>query len=574
MRTSPNQSQIILRFIPDWLAADRIGEVFHQTPLHFSRMFSVPKGNTDWRPIIDLSPLNLLLKKKHFRMEHIWKVATCISRGMWAVKLDLQDAYLHIRLHPSIWHLFAFTLGDRVFYFKVLPFGLSTAPWAFTRLMKAVKRKLRILGIVITSFLDDFIILARSYQEALDHTSIVISLLQSLGLTINWKKSSPAPARRLEYLGVVIDLVSLTFSLPQSKVDKVKTLIQSTSAPFLRRKDLDSLVGFLSFAADFLPLGRLLLKPIQRWVNANSSPLQRYKEIPLDGTLRDLLRPWVRSGFLEQTIPILTRSPTITLMTDSSDLSWAGVLLPHKVRGDWNPSQLDQHINWKELKAVHLSLIHFLPLLRGKCVSLRADNTVALACLRKQGSLRSSNLWDLSKEILELTLAQGITLVPKHIKGVLNVLADKGSRSLPIETEWSLDRETFLFLCSRFGNFALDCFATWDNKQCPCFVSPCPDPRAWAEDAFSLNWSKITCPIYVFPPAQLMDQLVHHLKDFRGKGVVIASYWPSKPWFTLLSRRCPRSFPLPEGYFLHQETSQGIVIRPQVFDLMLHAWEL
>ena len=43
---------------------------------------------------------------------------------------------------------------------------------------------------------------------------------------------------------------------------------------------------------------------------------------------------------------------------------------------------------------------HFLLILRGKCrVSLRlADNTVAcLACLRKQGSLRYSNLWDLSK---------------------------------------------------------------------------------------------------------------------------------------------------------------------------------
>ena len=48
-----------------------------------------------------------------------------------------------------------------------------------------------------------------------------------LGLTINWRKSSLAPARKLEYLGVMIDLEELTFSLPQAKVDKVKYLIQS-----------------------------------------------------------------------------------------------------------------------------------------------------------------------------------------------------------------------------------------------------------------------------------------------------------------------------------------------------------
>ena len=64
-------------------------------------------------------------------------------------------------------------------------------------------------------------------------------------------------------------------SSPQSKVEKVKTLNQSISTSFLRRKDLDSLIGFRSFATDFLLLGRLFLKPIYRRVNSNSSPLQR-----------------------------------------------------------------------------------------------------------------------------------------------------------------------------------------------------------------------------------------------------------------------------------------------------------
>ena len=78
----------------------------------------------------------------------------------------------------------------------------------------------------------------------------------------------------------MIDLESLTFTLPKTKVDKVKSLIQSTSALFLRRKDLESLVGFLRFAADFVPLGRLLLKPYQRWMSSNSSPIRGTRIFP------------------------------------------------------------------------------------------------------------------------------------------------------------------------------------------------------------------------------------------------------------------------------------------------------
>ena len=80
-------------------------------------------------------------------------------------------------------HCFAIRIRGclRIFYFKVLPFGLTIAPWAFTRVIKPIKKELRLLGIRITSFLDDFLILANSRQEALDHTSIVIDTLQKYG---------------------------------------------------------------------------------------------------------------------------------------------------------------------------------------------------------------------------------------------------------------------------------------------------------------------------------------------------------------------------------------------------------
>merc|ERR1739842_139148 len=125
VKTSMVQEQVILEFIPEWLVKDYVGEVLSPVPLHFSRMFSVPKGDSGRRPIIDLSPLNKLLKKVHFRMEDLWRIARIISKGLWGVKLDLKDAYMSVLLSPLVRRYFGFALGKRTFFFKVLPFGLS-----------------------------------------------------------------------------------------------------------------------------------------------------------------------------------------------------------------------------------------------------------------------------------------------------------------------------------------------------------------------------------------------------------------------------------------------------------------
>ena len=415
--------------------------------------------------------------------------------------------------------------------------------------------------------------MAGSRQEALDHTKITIDLLQRLGFHINWKKSVQVPSRRLEYLGVIIDLVDMTFSLPQEKVEKLLSLVQSASRPSLKRSELESLVGFLSFASDFVPLGRLWLKPVQAWVNSHSSPLARQALVPTDDLLRSALRPWAVRSFLETPVPIMKGHPSRVLMTDASLEGWGGVLLPYQVRGTWDSLQQSRSINWLELKAIHLSILHFLPLLEGRWVSLRSDNMSALSCIRKQGSLISPELWSLSRDILELTHRSGIFLVPQHLKGVLNVLADKASRNHPISTEWSLDETSFQLLCNVLGTPHVDLLATAENAKLSQYVSPCPDDQAVAIDAFSCDWNGWDS-VYVFPPFQLLPEVVSRLSSFRGSGFVIAPLWPSATWFSPLLARCPHRLCLREGHFLYQETSGGPAVLSGVSVYQLHAWIL
>ena len=125
-------------------------------------------------------------------------------------------------------------------------------------------------------------------------------------------------------------------------------------------------------------------------------------------------------------------------------------------------------------------------MLRDQTVLLWTDNTTALACLRNQGS-KSIDLMLLTEEIYELCDSLNVCLVPRHLQGVLNVLADAGSRSHPISTEWMLDKESFLYLCRLLGTPEVDLFATRENSQHPLFVSPCPDSLAAAIDAFDCD---------------------------------------------------------------------------------------
>merc|ERR1711867_153463 len=181
------QSSRLEEFIEPWLKAGIIGKGKVGEEGFFSRLFTVPKDENKWQPIIDLSAINLKLKKRSFKMEDLKSIQKLIKPGMWAVKLDLKDAYFHVPLHPSIWKYFKFTLKKRGklqknYFFKRLPFGLTTAPWAFSRILVPLKKILRLQNIIVSAYLDDFLILASSREEAVRHTKIVINLRGRLGL--------------------------------------------------------------------------------------------------------------------------------------------------------------------------------------------------------------------------------------------------------------------------------------------------------------------------------------------------------------------------------------------------------
>jgi hypothetical protein len=161
----------------------------------------------------------------------------------------------------------------------------------------------------------------------------------------------------------------------------------------------------------------------------------------------------------------------------------------------------------------------------------------------------------------------------RHIPGHLNVLADTLSRSLaPVNTEWELLQVIFNAISLLWGRPHLDLFATSLNRKLDTFVSPVPDPLAYAVDAMSISWKGIFA--YAFPPFRFLSQVLQKVARESCKIILIAPAWPKQAWFTdLLRLSCARPLHLPLRVNLLSQL-KGRIMHPIPESLHLHAWLL
>ena len=158
-----------------------------------SPMFVVTKADGCWRPVINLKCLNQHILARHFKMESIKTAKGLLCREDWMIKLDLKDAYLLVPLYHHHRKFLAFHWRGQLWRFTSLPFGLSSAPFIFTKLMKPIVATLRKLGIRVILYLDDILVMAPTKEEVRKHLATALELLIALGFVINMKKSVTCP---------------------------------------------------------------------------------------------------------------------------------------------------------------------------------------------------------------------------------------------------------------------------------------------------------------------------------------------------------------------------------------------
>ena len=137
-RPGSPQSLALRQEIEKMLAKGALEIVPDPGPGFYSRLFLVEKATGGWRPVIDLSTLNTFIRQTPFKMETVASVLNAVQENDLLASLDLKDAYFQVPVHPSSRKFLHFVSQGTVYQFKVICFGLSTAPQVFTRVFAGV----------------------------------------------------------------------------------------------------------------------------------------------------------------------------------------------------------------------------------------------------------------------------------------------------------------------------------------------------------------------------------------------------------------------------------------------------
>ena len=250
---SPQDPQEVLGMreqISLMLQKNAIKEVPPDSPGFYSNVFLVRKPSGGWRPVIDLKNLNAHIHAPHFRMFTTSSVLSSVEKGDYAFKIDLQDAYFHVPIHPNSRKYLRFAFENRVYQFQVLPFGLNTAPQVFTRLGHTVTAYLHRQGISVIPYLDDWLIHSPDRQVLLRHQAQLINTLDLVGFILNRKKSELDLTQDLQFLGIRLRLDIGKALLPESKAWEIVARARHLSSlRVLNYTQVSQLMGSLNSAS-------------------------------------------------------------------------------------------------------------------------------------------------------------------------------------------------------------------------------------------------------------------------------------------------------------------------------------
>ena len=160
--------------------------------------------------MINLKDLNRFITCKHLKMEGLHLLKENLEPGNYLYKLDLKDAYFCVPLNKQSRKYVLFEWRGSMYEFLCLYFGPDLR--LFTKLMKVSVAILRKLCIRIIVYLNNFLILGKTLEEAILSRDAVIYLLQNLGSVLH-------PTQRRKFLVMIIDSVEMTVSMPQEKVE-------------------------------------------------------------------------------------------------------------------------------------------------------------------------------------------------------------------------------------------------------------------------------------------------------------------------------------------------------------------
>ncbi len=416
--------------------------VVHHKPRVISALGAIPKAHSDEiRLIHDCSRPEGQAVNDYAHLEYKVKYQSLqdavshVTKDCYCAKVDLKSAYRSVAISEASWTYsglkWTFT-GDEEPTFMVdkkMMFGSRLAPGIFHRLSQSVRRMLQRRGIdACVVFLDDFIVIAKTRKDCLEAMNCLLTLLRSLGFSINWNKVV-GPSQRITFLGINIDTIRMMLELPRDKVQELHDLLDSfTTKARASRRQLESLAGKLNWSAQVVRGGRVYLRRILDQIHKLRAPHHKAKLTP---AFQADIHWWKQCLVCFHGRAICWYPSTTHLVAIDASSEACGFFCD----GDWGcvnfkcdyPDSQALHINQKEMLSALFAARKWGHLWRKSIVLFGTDNITTRAALQKQTS-RNSVIMAAIRELFVLSVKYDFEIDCFYRPGVHNVIPDAISR--------------------------------------------------------------------------------------------------------------------------------------------------
>lgn len=248
------------------------------------------------RLVLNLRHLNQFLRKDKFKYEDLRVATLMVEKEDFLFKFDLKSSYHHVDIFEDhqkylgfAWELQGCT---QYFAFKVLPFGLATACYAFTKLMRPMAKHWRGRGLRAVVYIDDGIVAVKGKEEAKTESVWVQRDLSDACLVPNDTKSQWSPEKIIAWLGFELDVEQGQLRVPRHKMLMLQERLRMVSTSLrVPAKLLASIIGqIISMSVALGPVTRLMTRGLYAALNNKVSWCQW---LSISSDARSELRFWV-----------------------------------------------------------------------------------------------------------------------------------------------------------------------------------------------------------------------------------------------------------------------------------------
>ncbi|XP_041453613.1 uncharacterized protein LOC121406809 [Lytechinus variegatus] len=529
-----NHSNFVQEEIGNLLKRGCVSEVQFKPSVVNPLTVSENKGKL--RLVLDCRHVNPHLYKNKFKYEDASVARDIFEQGDNVFTFDLKSAYHHVEIFEEhrkyLGFCWEFHGQKRYFVFNVLPFGISTAGYIFTKLTRVPVTYWRSQGKKVVMFLDDGIAGCSDMKVANEMSRQIKADLNKLGFVLAETKCDWFPQNKATWLGMYWDFHEGDVYITETRMQKCKKSIEDVLTKIQKGKYIIPVRTLASVAGQIISMQpaigtivQLKSKEIFKCINNRAS--WNAPVLVTGEAVTELLFWYKHLDRLNGVSISRVKSCNCCLFTDASGTGFGAYVseIPDlEVVGSWTDSEMKYSSSWREIEALNRALKSVGPCLEGQDIRCYTDNKNVTSIVQR-GS-KNVQLQEIAIEIHDTCDLYGLGIDMVWIPREMNVMADSLSR-ISDSDDWSISHDVFQYLNQIWGPHVVDRFSCDYNAKCSRFNSRwgCPSTGV---DAFKQSWANEIN--WWVPPPRLAARAIGKIVKERAEGTLIVPVWESAPF--------------------------------------------